>query len=832
MCAWVLGPFLAMCAQDVTIRSLDTSVDGVGGAAVVGPEFVARDASIDDVVGNDDGVANAGETLVLRVRLRNAGVADASGVAVSIATDDPWVTEIGPVYSPAVAWNVGLTRTVSTYVRLATDAPTHEVATILTLTAENGGPWHFLLTFHVTEREPDFVKVDAWSDDPIPGADANGEANPGERIYVGLHLLNDSPTEASDVRLSLTALDPDVTVVVGEGSHTAWPGGEERETEFVVDIADAAAGHDAPLFISAVTDGGGIWQFSVVVTVVGPDPVFVVDDFWTVDPAPYANGDGLAAPGEHVSPQVRLRNDGDVNASDVRVTLSTDDPDLTVGASEYRHAVWPSAAAVTVDQWLVWVAPDAQPHDATLFVDVVDGGGSARRFELVLTIITPSIEFVDRNFWLFDPAAAGNGNGDGVANPAERIQPRVRLKHAGLDTAGDVTVTLTTTDPDIVVVAGSVTHDTWDAGEARNNVGFTIEIARNATPHDATLEVTVTAAHSGPWQFSFAVPIVHRPVEFVLRNSWVFDPAPGGDRDGLAEAGETVSLRVRLRNVGIATAENVKVAITVPGQQVAVVTGEALHATWAPGVARNNETFALALHRGVTPREVEVTVDVTMDNGAPRRFVTSFAIHAPPIEIIATRVALYAGGGMAGGPSIPLVYLKHIGTQPATNVRVALVLDDPDIAVTAGQVTLDQMEPGSFYRPRGLEFVVADDAMERPVSATITVSADGGYLWTHPLTFSTFRRNDFVFRNANLLDVVEGSVHDSKTKPGDEVYVQPYLRHNGPSVATNVTWRWRSTILTSRFSKASPRFRSGAQSLSEWVARCGWRSRPTPLRTM
>jgi hypothetical protein len=70
----------------------------------------------------------------------------------------------------------------------------------------------------------------------------------------------------------------------------------------------------------------------------------------------------------------------------------------------------------------------------------------------------------------------------------------------------NVVVTLTTSDPDAAVSAGAITHPTWPAGEARNNVGLSVQLSAGATgPVDFVVDVT--ADNGGPWQFSFTLPV-------------------------------------------------------------------------------------------------------------------------------------------------------------------------------------------------------------------------------------------------------------------------------------------------------------------------------------
>ena len=191
-----------------------------------------------------------------------------------------------------------------------------------------------------------------------------------------------------------------------------------------------------------------------------------------------------------------------------------------------------------------------------------------------------------RNAWVFDPAPGANG--DRQANPGERVLVGVRVRHNGPGDAEDVTVSLSSSDPDVTVVRTGITYAAWSAGTMRNSTGHVLRFSPDATPHEVAIDVAVT---TGPhvfwrlgdeedeedyvdrWQDTVLIPIVTRPPEFVMRRHWILDPIPGAHRDGVANPGELVSPRVRLKNLG-GTATNVRVALAVDDPDVTVVTGD------------------------------------------------------------------------------------------------------------------------------------------------------------------------------------------------------------------------------------------------------------------
>ena len=314
---------------------------------------------------------------------------------------------------------------------------------------------------------------------------------------------------------------------------------------------------------------------------VGVAPSFEKRNHWVFDPAPGGNRDSAANPGERLQLQVRLRNSGTGAARGVQVAVTVEDPAVTATAAEAARVTW-SPGEARNSTFVLRIATAAAPSDVTFTVDVTADNGGPWRHVFVLPIVHPPVFFEHRNDWVFDPAPLANQ--DAVANPGERIRPRLRLVTSGTDPAQNALVTLTVSDPTVTVVSGEVRHATWPAGEARNNEGFLLDIAPDANSREVALTARVDADNGGPWFFSFAIVVVAIPVEFSYRSHWTFDP--GGNRDGHANPGERVRPRVRLRNDGPGVGRNVRVSLAISDGDVTVVDGEIVHAIWPAGEAQ------------------------------------------------------------------------------------------------------------------------------------------------------------------------------------------------------------------------------------------------------
>ncbi|MBT7096625.1 hypothetical protein HN937_04565, partial [Candidatus Poribacteria bacterium] len=548
---------LASGSLDGTIVLWDTSLHAPS------PDFAQRSSWVSDPNANGDGAAGPGERVELRARMRNEGYRNAEDVRVTLTASDPDVSVVHGEATHA-RWPVGEARNnVGFVLDIASDATAHDVTVVVDVAARVGGPWQFTYTFPIVRPAFEFTKRNAWLFDPTPRGNKDGVASPGERVRPRIRLLNDGPGAAADVRVAVTTPDPDVTVVSGDVTHAAWPEGAARNNEgIVLDIAPGATSHDVTLAVEVTSDGGGLWQFEFVFPIVAPAPEFTQRNAWVFDPSPGGNKDGIANPGERIVPRIRLRNDGPGDAANVTVTIAivTTDIDIAIVNRQVTHETWPQGVARNNDGLSLDIAPGATPHQVAMNVAVTADNGGPWGFTFTFPIVAPTLTFTKRTAWIFEPTAATK---NGQADAGERVHPRVRLRNDGAGDAENVTVTVSTDDPDVTVVSGAVSHATWPAAVARNNNGLVLDISPDATSHDATVTVDVTADSGGPWQFAFSFPVVASPPTFVKRNAWIYDPTPRADKDGVAEPGERVRPRIRLVNAGRADAANVGVTLTI-----------------------------------------------------------------------------------------------------------------------------------------------------------------------------------------------------------------------------------------------------------------------------
>jgi TolB protein len=682
-------------AVDVVTLMLDITADNGGPwrftytlpVTLLPPSLSARSFwARDRLTGNGDGIANSGERVEIKARLKHEGSTDFQNVVVTLSALDSGVDVANGQVTHAT-WPAGVARNNDGLLVDIGPSVAGPVVLTLDVTADNGGPWQFTYTLPVTGA-PVLEARALWGRDKVTGNE-DGEANPGERIEIKARIRNTGLVDASNVLVTLTTTDPNVTVVNSSVTHATWPSGVARNNDgLVVDIGDEAV-DVVTLMLDITADNGGPWQFTYTLPVTLLPPSLSARSFWARDKVT-GNANAEANPGERVEIKARLKNDSVTDYQDIVVRLRSED-DVTVVNGQVTHATWPAGVARNNDGLVVHLGGTvADSVSFTLDVTASNGGPWKFRYTLPIVALPPGL--AARSFWARDKTT---GNADGDANPGERVQIKARLKNEGDTSLVNVVSTLSTVDSDVVIVNGERTYASWGAGGAKNNDGLLVDIGSGASGSVA-FTLDVTADNGGPWQFTYTLPVVTLPSAFALRSTWPRDKTTG-DADGLAEPGERVELRVRMKNEGQIAAENVVVTLSTTDVNATVASSTVTHATWPAGEARNNAGFLVDLGESVGGT-VSFTVDIDADGVASKQFTFDLlvAVPAAPSALVSGLPALSALLPNYPNPFNPETWIPFdLAKASEVTVTVYDVLGTP-----VRRMELGHREPGA-HRARG-----------------------------------------------------------------------------------------------------------------------------------
>jgi len=180
-----------------------------------------------------------------------------------------------------------------------------------------------------------------------------------------------------------------------------------------------------------------------------------------------------------------------------------------------------------------------------------------------------------------DGAGGSSGNGDGVVNPSETIELPVALQNLGTSAAGNVTATLSSSDPFVTVTDGTEDFGTIPAGSTVwSGEDFDFTVAANA-PAGRVLAFDLVAT-SGGTDYTSLIQLTVSSAAFACEgNTW---SGPGGDLD----PGEFGNLILTIRNTGDITASGIAATLTTLSPWVTVTDPNGSFGTLAPGAAVDN----------------------------------------------------------------------------------------------------------------------------------------------------------------------------------------------------------------------------------------------------
>jgi hypothetical protein len=181
-----------------------------------GPHVVFDSYNINDVSGNDNGLADAGENIILGVQVRNAGPDDAHNVTAILSSTDPHTTVLDNFESyGTVAGNDGTVYIEDAFsFDISSDAPDgHLISFQLEITGTALDTW--ISNFTIPVHAPVLEFVEVTINDAMGNAD--GILDPGEIADLVVTLANSGSGQASLVNGVLSEDNVFVTVADANG---------------------------------------------------------------------------------------------------------------------------------------------------------------------------------------------------------------------------------------------------------------------------------------------------------------------------------------------------------------------------------------------------------------------------------------------------------------------------------------------------------------------------------------------------------------------------------------------------------------------------------------
>ncbi|MDX9856901.1 MAG: C25 family cysteine peptidase [candidate division Zixibacteria bacterium] len=246
-----------------------------------GPYVIFDDASVNDASGNDNGLVDAGEAILMGVQLINVGPDDAYDVNATISTTDPYVTitDNAESYGTIIGDNGtayvadGFAFTVS-----STCPDKYQIAFDIEVTGTARDTWTG--SFRVPVHAPEIGIVSVAIDD---AGNDNGIIDPGETASITVTIENSGTGQAINTSGMLFVADPFVSIsdnygyygLVDSVNGMAINSGDPFEVS--VD-AGCPMGYGVTVSLDISADNGFTKALSFDITV-GDRVVFFFDDF-------------------------------------------------------------------------------------------------------------------------------------------------------------------------------------------------------------------------------------------------------------------------------------------------------------------------------------------------------------------------------------------------------------------------------------------------------------------------------------------------------------------------------------------------------------------------
>ena len=277
----------ASASVTITVPGVTITVPGVSGGPVLASVRVddgpSHDGTGNDSRGNNDGIAQCGETVELYVSIRNDGESPLTGLSGELIETDPLVRLLYNASSryPDVAAGSIEENRFDWDLRVSPDAPSgHEFSFTIRLTADEGGPWDVLVTVPIACASPgvpglESVRVDDGPSHDGTGNDSTGNndgiAQCGETIELYVSIRNDGESPLTGLSGELIETDPLVRLLYNASSrYPDLAAGSIEENRFDWDLRvspDAPSGHEFSFTIRLAADQGGPWDVLVTVPI-------------------------------------------------------------------------------------------------------------------------------------------------------------------------------------------------------------------------------------------------------------------------------------------------------------------------------------------------------------------------------------------------------------------------------------------------------------------------------------------------------------------------------------------------------------------------------------
>jgi hypothetical protein len=217
-----------------------------------GPYVIKNAFEVNDVAGNNNGVVDYGEDILLNVEMKNVGNEIANDVTVTLSTDNPYVTltDATEVYGDIAAEQM-VNINSAFALTVAEDIPDQEFVNFTVTATDGTDEWTSYIKFHLNAPEIEILGMEIVE---VSG-NGNGYFDPGETGEVTIQLTNTGHAQAVEVLSTLATSSPFCDIPANTANFSTLDVEEILTATFIVQMDPATPVGNAVILMNDVAAG-------------------------------------------------------------------------------------------------------------------------------------------------------------------------------------------------------------------------------------------------------------------------------------------------------------------------------------------------------------------------------------------------------------------------------------------------------------------------------------------------------------------------------------------------------------------------------------------------
>lgn len=527
--------------------------------------------------GDGDGLIEAGESIEIPISIYNAGDQIAHNVVAILSCTDPNITILDDQESfGAIA--IGQTDWCNNDFDFAVspDSPEKDVEFILSIYADEG-EWTSTFTIHISVAGlPILTYMNHQLDDDDNNSscgDGDGIAESGESIELALSLFNSGEAIANNTSAVLSCSDPHIEITDHIESFGDILVNEEAWSNYNYnfDIAPNCPDKDVE-FILDITSEEGSWTNSFTISILHPGSPnlkyanHIIDD--DSEGSSDGDGDGIAEAGETIEIPIQITNTGIITASDIFVTISTNDEDIIIlDSTENYPDICSGDIAWSNNDFDIAVSETCIEKNITFYIEMESEQGTWND-SFIIHISEQGMPQLAFEEFIIDDDNIDNshGNSNGIVEAGEQIELPILLVNIGEGNAHHVSAILSTEDPFIDIIDANENYGTINAGTSDwSNNEFDFYVLPSCPEKEVVFTLSIIS-DEGSYSSNFTIHIMINGSPNLSFSSLIIDDdnegSSLGDGDNKPEPGENIEMPISLINTGSSIAHNVMATIS------------------------------------------------------------------------------------------------------------------------------------------------------------------------------------------------------------------------------------------------------------------------------